>query len=123
MHFYITGFGKFGDVLENPTSILVAKLPELLALKIANDTTFTDEQKKPFHLAHSEVLEVHMDECNDGLERMYDLISQNHSQADHHVVINFGVAAHRLAFDLEQVGRNICDFRIPDERGNQPLNT
>ena len=29
--FYITGFGKFGPVLENPTTKLVNALPQLLA--------------------------------------------------------------------------------------------
>ena len=35
-----------------------------------------------------------------------------------HFIINFGVAASRKKISLETLGKNIKDFRIPDERGN-----
>jgi len=33
-------------------------------------------------------------------------------------VLNFGVAASRKEFSLECIGKNIKDFRFPDECGN-----
>ena len=46
--FYITGFGKFANVLENPSSKLVELLPELLKRKAL----------KNVELAHCEVVTV-----------------------------------------------------------------
>ena len=46
----------------------------------------------------------------------------DHAQAEHHVIINFGVAASRSGFDLESIGKNVKNFCIPDEGGNQPMN-
>ena len=37
-------------------------------------------------------------------------------------MLNFGVAAGRNEFSLELVGKNIMDFRCPDERQNNPTN-
>ena len=108
MFFYITGFGKFGNVLENPTSILVGKLPDLLT-EPANASKF--------HLAHSEIVTTAIQDCDEALERIYARV-QNCSQAEHHVIVNFGVAASRRTMDLENIGKNINDFRLPDERGN-----
>ena len=61
-------------------------------------------------------------DCDEALERIYKLVNDGHSSAEHHVVINFGVAASRRGFCLENIGKNIQDFSIPDERGNQPRN-
>ena len=36
VYFYCTGYGKFGNVLENPTSILVRDLPDLLSAQAAS---------------------------------------------------------------------------------------
>ena len=33
------------------------------------------------------------------------------------LVINFGVNAAANSFNLEKVGRNLCDFGVPDEEG------
>ena len=30
VYFYVTGFGKFGEILENPTTILVRELAGLI---------------------------------------------------------------------------------------------
>ncbi|CAI5726759.1 unnamed protein product [Peronospora effusa] len=75
---YVTGFGKFGDILENPTTFLAKKLEE-----------------------HHKVTESHVLE-----ERGRPCI-----------FLHFGVSAVACSVKLEQVGYNVADFRIPDERG------
>ena len=112
VYFYVTGFGKFGNILENPTTHLVKALPDLL--KAAAEKT------NKLELKSTEIVVVAMKYCDEAIERMYTLVDQEHDNADHHIVINFGVAAGRPKFSLEKIGKNIKDFRIPDENGDQP---
>lgn len=45
----ISAFGRFGNVITNPTSVLVSE--------------FTEEFKNQYNIVHSEVLEVHTVAC------------------------------------------------------------
>ena len=106
----MTGFGKFGNVLENPTTKIVRALPEMCP------------SGATWELKHTEIVTVSIEECDAAMERIYAKVREVLDEAEHHVVLNFGVATSRRTFDLEDTGRNIADFRIPDEGGNQPLN-
>ena len=110
MFFYVTGFGKFGNILENPSSIVVRDLPNILSQQ--------SSEGRPFHLKHSEIVTVSIEDCDEALERIYANMHGCKSNAEHHVVINCGVADGRPGFDLENIGKNLKDFCIPDERGN-----
>ena len=110
--FYVTGFGRFGNILENPTMHLVNNLPGKLA----------GLKSSQFKLAHSEIIPVTMTDCDTATSRIYQLVKDNLGKADHHVVLNFGVAAGRPCFNLESTGKNIANFGIPDMGGNQPRN-
>ena len=46
-HFWVTGFGKFGNILENPTTYLVKALPDILK-----------QCAVEIHLDHTEVIDV-----------------------------------------------------------------
>ena len=109
----MTGFGKFGDVVENPTTFLVNALQETVK-----------ECEVEIHLEHSEVVDVSIQDCDVAIESIYKkiAISAKENPEDRHIVMNLGVAARRPMFCLEAIGKNIKDFRFPDERGNQPLN-
>ena len=108
--FYVTGFGKFGPILENPTTYLVRDLPSLIDQ--------VSQQQRDWHLEHHEIVDVTIQECDIALDRIFAMVAEKRTQADHHVVINFGVAANRGSFCLENIGKNIADFIIPDEGGN-----
>ena len=110
VYFYITGFGKFFNIVTNPSSVLVNRLPELF--------------EEDWHLAHHEIVTVSIEDCETSLSKIYQVVNQNIAQnkGRKHIVINFGVAAARKLFSLEMCGKNIQDFRCKDERGNQPLN-
>ena len=72
-----------------------------------------------FHLEHSEVVFVSIQECDKALERVYGRMQECQTGGpEHHVIVNCGVAAHRPGFDLENIGRNIANFCIPDEGMN-----
>ena len=59
-----------------------------------------------------------IEKVNEALERIYARMQDCHMRAEHHVIINCGVAAHRPSFDLENIGRNFMNFSIPDMAGN-----
>ena len=99
----MTGFGKFANILENPSTHLVKALPKLLEKAKINDK-----------LKHSEVVTVSCEDCDSTLDQIYKQLNTS----DKHIVLNFGVAAGRKEFSLETIGKNIKDFRCPDERGN-----
>ena len=111
-YFYCTGFGKFGNVLENPTSRLIQNLPELLKKVPEND--------KFFKLRHTEIITVAIQDCDQTVERIYNMVAQQHGDADRHIIINFGVAASRSCYSLEGRGKNWMHFGCPDERGQAP---
>ena len=114
MYFYVTGFGKFGNILENPTTVLVRNLSELL--------NADERSQSHFKVELTDIVTVSIQDCDNALERIYEKVAQCQDRAEHHVVINFGVAASRRVFSLESIGKNIADFRIPDESGAQPRN-
>ncbi|KAF4038872.1 Inward rectifier potassium channel C-terminal domain [Phytophthora infestans] len=88
------GFGKFGDILENPTTFLA--------------TTLAEHPK----VTESHVLEVSKQSCAEELAEMYARAEDRGRPCN---FLHFGVSAIARALKLEQVGYNVADFRIPDE--------
>ncbi|KAJ0397263.1 hypothetical protein ATCC90586_008868 [Pythium insidiosum] len=93
---YLTGFGKFGDILENPTTFLVQKL--------ADDENVTE----------AKVLEV---SAEGSLEMLAPLRAKAEASGRPCIFLHLGVNAGSTQFALERIGYNVADFRIPDERG------
>uniref|UniRef100_M4B1S3 Uncharacterized protein n=1 Tax=Hyaloperonospora arabidopsidis (strain Emoy2) TaxID=559515 RepID=M4B1S3_HYAAE len=92
---YVTGFGKFGDMLENPTTLLAEKLG-----------------------GHPKVTETHVLEVSAAGISVTCLSERGRPC----VFLHFGVSATACTLLLEQVGYNVADFRIPDERGHVAKN-
>ena len=120
---YVTGFGKFQGVAKNPTTDLVEWLQKQCA-----------ESPHPrVELCFSDIVTVSTSQCNAALENikkgiMKQIQKRNEMQEEQSsgtsnerkiLVVNFGVNASASAFNLEKVGRNLCDFRCPDEEGVQ----
>ncbi|DBA00340.1 TPA: hypothetical protein N0F65_000525 [Lagenidium giganteum] len=93
---YLTGFGKFADILENPTTEI--------ARTVANDANIT----------HSTVLEV---SAEGSLEMLAPLRKMAEEAGKPCVFLHLGVNAQSETFALERHGYNLADFRVPDERG------
>uniref|UniRef100_A0AAV1T1W9 Pyrrolidone-carboxylate peptidase n=1 Tax=Peronospora matthiolae TaxID=2874970 RepID=A0AAV1T1W9_9STRA len=98
---YVTGFGKFGNMLENPTT--------LLAEKLSGHPKVTE----------THVLEVSAAGCKQTLADVYARAEERGRPC---VFLHFGVSATARTLLLEQVGYNVADFRIPDERGHVAKN-
>ena len=62
-YFYCTGFGKFGNILTNPTTDLVGALPALLQSH--------PENERSFKLKHHEIVTVAIADCDEALDRIY----------------------------------------------------
>ncbi|TYZ69340.1 hypothetical protein PybrP1_000114 [[Pythium] brassicae (nom. inval.)] len=92
----LTGFGKFGDIVNNPTTAIVEE--------IAGDANVT----------HALVLEVSAAGSLDMLAPLRKLAEEANRPC---IFLHLGVAAKSTHFALERFGYNLADFRIPDERG------
>ncbi|TMW60837.1 hypothetical protein Poli38472_000879 [Pythium oligandrum] len=93
---YLTGFGKFGDIVHNPTTFIVEE--------VAQDANVTEAL----------VLEVSAD---GSLDMLAPLRLKAEERGRPCIFLHLGVAASAKQFRLERVGYNLADFRIPDERG------
>ncbi|CDW85548.1 pyrrolidone-carboxylate peptidase-like isoform 1 [Stylonychia lemnae] len=117
---FITGFGQFNKVEDNPTTHLAKSIPSLL------------EQNpiKNLSLRSTQVIQVAIEDCDQALDDLYAQINQmqkddesNESQQKRKfIIMHFGVAQKELIFRIEHQAVNNKNFRIPDERGNQPTN-
>ncbi len=115
---FFTGFGKFGKVLENPTTHLSRALSKLLEAHPIDGVT----------LYQNYVVTVSIEHCDEALAEIYGkinaLIEQNEKEQseydNHYVVLHMGVYQRSGQFNVEVQGKNIKNFGIPDENGNQP---
>lgn len=94
----VTGFGPFGEVRENPSAALVARLD---GEEIAGATV------------RGEIFDV-------ATERVGGQLASAIAAHRPAVVLGTGVAAGRCALALERVAVNVRDFAIADVEGLQP---
>lgn len=122
--FYMTGFGPFGGVKENPTTTIIHRLKKQ-----------QQHIKKKHNIELLEVVKVSASSATEQVRKIGSHIIRknlhnNSSENDtdktrHFVIIHFGVN-HNLnlkrkpMFQLEQHAYNEANFRIPDEDQFQP---
>lgn len=102
--FYITGFGKFHNVTDNPAKILVESLPE----SVPNRPS----------IKSITIIEVSRKAVNTYLGSIHDALLEDGSK--HVIHLHFGVAAGAQRISIEEIGCNNATFRVPDEQGEQP---
>ena len=127
VRFLVTGFGKFGGVSENPTSVTVRALQDF-----TSEGCEIDDGDGLTVLA-AEVIEVSTIAADEAIARLVAIGERANSSAatgvtrgpyrrprSHTVLVHLGVAVGSPSFDLESRATNNATFRIPDERGWQP---
>ncbi|KAK1948566.1 La-related protein 4 [Phytophthora citrophthora] len=132
---YLTGFGRFGDILENPTTLLARKLAEHPKVTESHVLEVSAESKTTtYRCAISKVLNNESNtrwlsavlqaarrnslRCTQGQRAQRFCITPiDQERGRPCIFLHFGVAATSRSIKLEQVGYNVADFRIPDERG------
>ena len=110
LNLYVTGFGKFADILENPTTYIVRELQRKYEAK-----------ELEVNIKYIKIVEVSIQDCDEALEQIVKVIQQE--PEGKHLIVHFGVAEDRDCYSIEHKAKNIMDFGCPDERGNNPLNT
>ncbi|WP_462171505.1 pyroglutamyl-peptidase I [Pseudoalteromonas xiamenensis] len=100
----VTGFAPFGGETINPSWEAVNQL-EGLAIG-----------RQESHIIHTKELPC---EFNSALDALYQAIDKYHPS----VVLCVGQAGGRSSISIERVAINVDDARIPDNSGNQPIDT
>lgn len=126
--FVITGFGPFGGVKENPTTVIVRKLDAYLrkndeSRKAEGGSTVADLVKEYV------ILETSAQAVNETMARIQNEHSSGNSNTretsttssnQHNIIfLHLGVGR-SLGFRLESCAYNEATFRIPDQKGYQP---
>ena len=94
---YVTGFGPFEGVPENPSSFIVSQLSDVIIL---------DHE-----------LEVSVVAVEDAIPRYVAVVNETKHESKP-IVIHFGVATSATRPRLEKMAKNRAKFRIPDVRGD-----
>jgi pyroglutamyl-peptidase len=113
--FIVTGFGPFGGVKDNPTTVIVRKLQGYL------------EQSSATHLAalldDCILLETSAQDVNRTCDRLEaELAKVDGGHENKRILLHLGVDESSSMFKLESCAYNEATFRIPDQQGYQPLN-
>lgn len=110
--FHLTGFGKFGNILDNPTTHLMTGLPDYISASQDIASNVTIPTLKVMHVSGEKSLRELMQirASNDG----------KGSKQTVYVYLHFGVAASRKVFSLESTAYNCATFTTPDELGWAP---
>ena len=115
MNVYITGFGPFAGVKENPTSVLVGEL-------IKNEQT---AGYQGINIVDLSIVGVSIEDCDSHIQNVRDKIAQ-HSQSNpgqRYLILNLGVNPNETCFNLESRAQNMMNFgKTADNRGNTPNN-
>lgn len=108
--FVLTGFGPFGGMSKNPSTVLVQELKSYL--KTAESALVT-------RIKQCVVLETSAKDVRDKID---EILAQP-SDSVVTVFLHLGVNYNGTGFQLEQCAYNDASFRIPDQQGYQPTNT
>eukprot|EP01111_Echinosteliopsis_oligospora_P007346 TRINITY_DN2223_c0_g1_i1.p1 TRINITY_DN2223_c0_g1~~TRINITY_DN2223_c0_g1_i1.p1 ORF type:complete len:216 (-),score=43.11 TRINITY_DN2223_c0_g1_i1:4-651(-) len=102
---HVSGFGPFAGVEVNPTQILLQHLPSA-------DEINVEEIK-------SCCIETSIQGVDESLAKM--VAENNTHELSKHIFVHFGVNSSQTAFRLERIAWNENTFRVPDQRGQQPV--
>lgn len=99
---HVTGFGKFGSVETNPTSVLVGSLDKLLA----------EHPIPKLKLGSAQIVKV---SCVEALKTVNELVKtasekQKANPKTKQIIIHFGVATKNQLFYVESKAYNGADF-------------
>lgn len=122
---HLTGFGPFGGVNENPTSIVCKILRDYIEhgnIPDGVDRSVLEELSAAnICLEGLDALEVSAEACRENVPAIVDgLLNKVRSgKSDAVALVHLGVSPGSRTIQLECRGVNVADFRIPDVRGWQ----
>ena len=107
-----TAFGKFQGVENNPTKDILKYIQSIKNFK----------QSMYKNICYTALIEVSAKGVSEHLLRIRDSI-RNKYPTEKIIFIHMGVNGKAEKIHLENTGWNLMDFRVPDERKEQPRNT
>ncbi|KAL3921238.1 MAG: hypothetical protein SGILL_002850 [Bacillariaceae sp.] len=119
VRFLITGFGPFGGVEENPTTVIAKKIFPYITMMMKQQPSSAD-------LASSVDDCVILETSVEGVESLCDRLQNDfakdisNNRSPRRILLHLGVDASSKSFKLEACAYNQATFRIPDVRGFQP---
>ena len=111
--FIVTGFGPFGGVKENPTTIIVKTLRPFLAQQ-------PDRKELLESVEDCIILETSTQGVKELCTQLHD--KEQEASSSRLILLHLGVDATSKSFKLETCAYNQATFRIPDVRGLCPYN-
>ena len=113
--FVVTGFGPFGGVEENPSTVIVRKIGSYL--RSQDETHSKNETSVAGQIRECLILETSARAVDEALERIQnDYCCSDSSKI---LLLHLGVGRSE-GFRLESCAYNEATFRIPDIKGYQP---
>jgi pyroglutamyl-peptidase len=119
--FIVTGFGPFQGVKENPTTWLANLLVQYLEQM---DRAAASSSSSLASRTRTIVLETSSEAACTQIDALYEELTgsrTNWNNCSVVIVLHLGVNDGGTTFQLESCAYNEATFRIPDERGYQPI--
>jgi len=113
--FYVTGFGPFQNVPDNPTTVIVNKIVDYLKQR--------EDVYSLSSVTRTLIIETSAEATRKQIDALYETITKDiKANRDQLVVLlHLGVNYKGVKFQFEACAYNDADFRIPDERGYRPV--
>jgi pyroglutamyl-peptidase len=133
--FILSGFGPFGSVKENPTTIIVTKMRSFLQEQQQIQEQQRDDQKvskyqRLLEMIECVLLETSANNVNETLSKLYTKLVNKTTTTTKTtettetkiiiILLHLGVDENSTTFKLEKCAYNEATFRIPDQKGYQP---
>ena len=109
INIYLTGYGPFQEIKENPAQLVVEDL-------FKNKSKFETEKTK---ILYSQIFEVKTEYVDENKKKVFDLIKENNTSKDTlHIIISYGVADNRKNISIE----TLCENYIYDLKKDEIIN-
>jgi pyroglutamyl-peptidase len=126
----VTGFGPFGGVEENPSTILVKELPVHLSNATTADATTADAWKQELATCIDQwiICETSAKGVCQTLDALVEAFGtqdeedepESSSSSNNTVLLHLGVNVQGTGYQMEECAYNEATFRIPDQQGYRP---
>lgn len=124
---HVTGFGPFGGIAENPTSVICGVLREYLKEGVAPEgvspALLEEFSSAGIAVQGLDALEVSAEACRAAVPAIVRGLMSRGSGPEGSgpaAIVHLGVSSSSKTINLECRGVNEADFRIPDALGCQP---